>query len=45
MMGIIYFENGKSRYIDHYDPFPDDEKEYRRAKKYRRPEGLPRGWW
>lgn len=46
MMGFTYFENGVARYIEHYNPLPDDEREYRRAKKYyRRPEGPPRGWW
>ena len=45
MMGFIYYENGVAKYIDHYDPLPDEEKGYHRAKKYRGPEGLPRGWW
>ena len=46
MMSITYFENGKPRYIEHYDPLPDYDREERRAKKYyKRPEDLPRGWW
>lgn len=44
-MGIIYFENGVQKYIEKYDPLPDYDREKRRVRKYRRPEGLPRGWW
>ena len=45
-MGIIYFENGVQKYIEKYDPLPDYDREEHCSKKYyRRPEGLPRGWW
>ena len=43
-MGFTYFENGVSRYIDHYDPLPDNEIRYRNHRP-RRSESLPRGWW
>ncbi len=44
-MGIHYFENGVERYIDRYDPLPDDKKERRRVRKYRKESNLPHGWW
>ena len=44
-MGFYYIVNGKATYIEKYDPLPDYDREERRARQYRRPEGLPRGWW
>lgn len=44
-MGVIYFENGKETYIEKYDPLPNYDRDEHHARKYRRIEGLPRGWW
>ena len=35
-MVLYYFENGRMREIDHYDPLPDYDREERRMKMYRR---------
>ena len=40
VMGIHYSENGVERYIDRYDPLPDDEKERRRVRE----SNLSHGW-
>ena len=42
-MGFIYFENGVSRYVDHYDPLPDDKKTDRKYPP-KKPKTYPRGW-
>ena len=41
VMGIYHSENGVERYIDRYDPLPDDEKERRRVRE----SNLPHGRW
>ena len=43
-MGFVFFQNGVSRYIDHYDPLPDYDRP-RRTYRNRMPESYPRGWW
>ena len=41
VMGTYHSENGVERYIDRYDPLPDDEKERRRVRE----SNLPHGRW
>ena len=44
MMGFYYYENGVERYVDRYDPFPDNDVP-RRRRRSRHHESLPAGWW
>ena len=42
-MTLEYFENGVVRYLDHYDPLPDDERPRRRRPRHH--DSLPYEWW